>query len=211
MRSAVALLALSIVPAAAHGQACLGQTPYASGAVKVLAGVEIGGNDQTVLGGGAGIGKPKSWFAGLNAGIATGNGESAFGVGGMGGLELKKPVTGKLELCPMAGIFHQFGDFSYNNFIAAVGASYPIGSESAKTKLMLVGGYQGIYQRYNLPAFDGFDGATAEEWYGNLDLGLGMIFNNRFSLVPQVRIPIRYGGGRDISFLVRGSVNVGGN
>jgi hypothetical protein len=112
-------------------------------------------------------------------------------------------VVDKLELCPMVGIHHQFGDVGFTDFIAAASAAYPVGSQSGSTRLMLVGGYQGIYERYSVTV------GTAHAWYGNLDLGVGLLFSQRFSLVPPVRIPIRYGGGRDISFLVRGSVNVG--
>lgn len=204
MRSLIVVIALSSVPAIAQGQTCLGQTQYVQGAIKASAGLEVGGNEETAFWGGAGIGQPQSWFAGAAAGVVSGGGNSSFGLGVLGGLELKRPIAGKLELCPLAGIRKQFGDFGFTDFIAAVSAAYPLGNESAKTRLMLVGGYQGIYERYSAAGF------TAEEWYGNLDLGVGMIFNSRISLVPQIRIPIRYGGGRDISFIARGSVNLGG-
>jgi hypothetical protein len=204
MRSAIVLLALGSIPAVARGQTCMGQTSYASGSIKAAAGVEFGGNHETGFWGGAGIGRPRSWFAGGSAGIISGTGQSSFGLAGMGGLELKKPLVGKLEVCPMAGIHHQFGDMGFTDFIAAASAAYPLGSPSANTRLMLVGGYQGIYERYSITV------GNAEEWYGNLDLGVGLLFDRRFSVVPQVRIPIRYGGGRDVSFIVRGSVNLGG-
>jgi hypothetical protein len=203
MRSAIALLVLVSVPAAANGQICQGNTPHVSGAIKASAGLEVGGNESSHIWGGASIGRPQSWFGGATIGILSGGGESSLGLGVHGGLELKKPIADRLDLCPMAGIRRQFGDFGFTDFIAAVSAAYQLGSASAKTRLMLVGGYQGIYERYSAAGF------TAEEWYGNLDLGLGMIFNQRFSFVPQLRIPIRYGGGRDLSFLLRGSVNLG--
>lgn len=203
MRSAIALLVLLSVPLTAHGQICLGNTPHVPGAIKASAGLEVGGNESSYIWGGAGIGRPQSWFGGATLGILSGGGESSLGLGVHGGLELKKPIAERLDLCPMAGIRRQFGDFGFTDFIAAVSAAYQLGSASAKTRLMLIGGYQGIYERYSAAGF------TAEEWYGNLDVGLGMIFNQRFSFVPQLRIPIRYGGGRDLSFLLRGSVNLG--
>jgi hypothetical protein len=198
MRRVLVLLVLSSVPAVANGQTCLGNTAYTPGAIKAAAGLEIG--EATGIWGGAGIGRARGWFAGASAGFLSADDETLLGIGVGGGLELKKPLADRLELCPMAGIRKYFGDFGFTDFIAAVAASYGLGSESAGTRWMLVGGYEGIYQRYG----DGF-----HEWYGNLDLGIGAIFNQRISVVPQIRIPVRFSGGKDISFMVRASLNLG--
>lgn len=204
MRCVVALFMLASIPALAHGQSCLGQTPYGAGIIKASAGVELLGNQQTTVWGGAGIGRPQSWFAGATAGVISGGGESSFGLAGMAGLELKKPIVDKLQLCPMVGIHHQFGsEVGFTDFIAEAAVAYPVGSQTGATRLMLVGDYQGIFERYSVVF------GTADEWYGNLDLGIGALFSGRFSVVPQLRIPVRYGGGRDLSLVVRGSLNFG--
>lgn len=212
------LLSLVALPGVAQGQACMGQTPFAKGAVKVGGAAEFG-NGISAFSGTAGLGSPHGLFGGASLGFASGGGATGTLVSGVIGKELSKPITDRLELCPIAGLGFQFGpNGSYErNYIIGAMVGYPLATASTSMRVILAGGYQGAYQQYGfgddyvvpLQSLSGGGGENDHhEWYGLIDLGVGFIFSDRFSLVPQVRIPLRY-SGRDPSFLIRGNLNIG--
>lgn len=212
------VLSLMTLPGVAQGQACMGQTPYAKGAVKV-GGAAYFGNGISAFSGTAGLGRPHGIFGGASLGFASGNGGTGTLVSGIIGKELSKPITDKLELCPIASLGLQFGpNGAYErNYILGAMVGYPLATSSTSLRVVLAGDYLGIYQQYGtntdvmtLQQLSGGGGPyDHHEWYGLLDLGVGFIFNERFSLVPQFRIPIRYSGGLDPFFIIRGNLNIG--
>jgi hypothetical protein len=195
----------------------MGQASYTGGTVKVGMSAEVG-NGGTALSGSAGLGRPHGIFGAVAAGFVTGSDGSGALVSGAVGKELGRPIVGKLELCPVAGLGLQFGPSGYyeRNYTLGAMVGYPLPS-SGGMRFILAGGYQGAYQQLGfhddtqLGGYRRADlsaGGANHEWYGLLDAGVGVILSGRFSVVPQVRIPLGYSSS-DPSFLIRGSVNFG--
>ena len=213
------ILSLAVVPRIARGQTCMGQTSYTSGSVKVGAGAEFG-NGGTTFTGSAGLGRPHGIFGAAAAGFVTGSDGTGALVSGLIGKELSDPIVGRLKLCPVAGLGLQFGPTGYyeRNYLLGAMIGYPLTTSSGHLRIILTGGCQGAYQQngfHDNTQLTGYrradrsaGGNGLHEWYGLLDAGVGLIFSGRFSVVPQVRVPLGY-SFRDPSFLIRGSVNFG--
>ena len=96
-RAALFFVGLLAVPAALQAQRCVGQAPWSAGSLKVGGSLEFG---STAVAGGIGTGKDKGLFGNVEAGVWSPG--SRFFVRGGIGKELSKPITDKLELCPIA-------------------------------------------------------------------------------------------------------------
>ena len=134
------------------------------------------------------------------AGILTGNGETGFLILGLLGKELRHPIAGKLELCPVAGLGLQSGPSDSERTVSAgISVGYPVTPSSGAVRLIVTDGARGAYQRFG---FHGADVATSRradlsgggdalhEWYGLFDSGIGIVVRDRLSVVPQLRIPV---------------------
>ena len=208
-RAALLLLALGVVPAVAYGQRCTGQAPWSAGSLKVGGAIEFGGGSTNILGG-VGVGKDHGLFFGAGAGISNGDGETAVILDAGIGTELSKPVSGKLELCPVGNVRIQLpkNGFSGQVFSAGVAGGYPMTISSSSTTLTLVGGAQLAVDHFSLDSnvcnISGVD-CSSTDIIGIFDAGVGLVFNNRISLVPVLRIPTE----GDIALRITASIAVG--
>lgn len=197
-RAALLLVALGAVPAVVRAQECLGQASW--NGVKVGGALEIGDGYTDVLGT-IGAGKNGGFFFGAGAGI--GEGSQVILTGGVG-KELSKKLGGKASLCPVANVALGLvkDDYSYQTLSAGLGTGYPLSSNSENMDIVLTGTFQlGI----NHSSVTGFGGDT--DVLGILDGGVGLIFNERISLVPQIRLYV--GSESDVALIVRANVSIG--
>ena len=128
-------------------------------------------------------------------------------------------MAGTLELCPIGGVDLQFGPSGFRSQTLSAGASggSPIPT-TGHVQIILTGSLQAAYQHFGFHDDTQFGtgyqradlsaGGTNHEWFGILTAGVGLVFKNRFSLVPQLRVPFGYEGS-DLCFLIHGSVNIG--
>jgi hypothetical protein len=205
-RAALLLVVLSAVPAVMQAQLCTGQAPWSSGSIKAGGRVEFGDGFTDILGD-LSFGKDHGLFLGVGAGISNGGGETAFLVEGGIGKELSKPVSGKLELCPVANVLIQFpkDDFSFQEFSGGVSGGYPVQMSSSSMALILTGAAQLAVDHESISGSVCSVDCSNTDILGIFDAGVGLVFNNRISLVPVLRIPTRGG----ISLRIGANVAVG--
>lgn len=203
-RAAWLLVALSAVPAVLQGQKCTGEAPWSSG--KMKAGGELGLNGGTAILGTLGFGKDRGMFAGLRGGVVT-NGGTAGLVGAGLGWELKEPLGGKLELCPIVNADFEFGDgFKVISGRGGVALGYPVAMTSEDFALTIIGAAQIGVSRFTFS--DCTVCGSFTDGYGLLDAGAAFVFNNRISLSGVLRIPVA-SPGSDVGVIVRANVAVG--
>jgi len=203
-RAALFFVALSAIPAAVRAQLCTGQAPWSAGSLKVGGLAEFGSGFTDLLGGLA-WGKEHSLFIGAGAGIRNGGGETAGLLSAGVGTELSKPVSGKLELCPVANVTIQLrkNDVSRQEFSGGVSGGYPLSVNSKNVDLSLTGAAQLAVDHVSI------SNCTADcsntDILAIFDAGVGMVFNDRISLVPVLRIPTK----GDVSLRITANVAVG--
>src|SRR5438128_2728407 len=142
-KAALCLVALLAVPAAMQAQKCIGQAPWSSGSIKVGGSLEFGGG-STDIGGALGFGKDKGFAFNVGAGVETGGGSSRVFLTGGILKELSKPITDKLELCPIAQVtyFLKKNGVSALDVSGGVSVGYPIAMNSKNVGLVLTGSAQ---------------------------------------------------------------------
>jgi len=208
--AALILLVLGGVPGAAYAQLCVGQASWTAGGVKVGGELQLGSGVTDILGSLA-FGKERGFFAGLGGGIESGGGDTGFLLTGMLGTELKSPLAGRLELCPVAGVVLGFGhhDISYQDFLGGVSLGLPVGINSQSVAVVLTGAFQLGYEHIsNNDTCEALGIDCTGDVFGVLDAGVGLIFNERISVVPQLRIPVGTPGS-EVAFRVRVNLAVG--
>ncbi|MEZ4456371.1 MAG: hypothetical protein R2882_07455 [Gemmatimonadales bacterium] len=197
----------------ADAQTCFGQAGYQTTKIRVGGSVDVG-DGYTGVGGSVSTGKENGLFGSVGLGyISPSFGDGGIAIGGMVGYELEKPIGDRLRLCPFGGITHYSGDAfgagSADDFALGATVGYPVNPDaSGDVKVVLVGSYTGVFERYSVGS-PGFGGGHADEWYGAVDAGVGFIIKGNLSLNPGVRVYVRYGGGRDPSLVLRGSYGIG--
>ena len=208
-RAVVLLVAIALFPAAMQAQVCGGQAPWSAGKMKVGGALEFG-DGVTDITGAVGFGKDKGMFFNAHGGVVTGHGDTGFLVGGGLGWELKKPLTDKLELCPVVNAEASFGYFDTNEQRVLGGASvgYPLNMQG-NVGVTLTGAFQLGFAHFSTDigacGTPGFD-CSGSDFVGLLDAGAGIIFNNRITLLPLLRIPINEG---DVRFFIGVSIATG--
>lgn len=204
-----ATLAGTLLPAAALAQTCTGNAGFTDTSLRLTAALDLG-EGYTSIGGGVLSGKPDALFFGGGLALVSPEfGDGGIALSGLIGKEIERPLGEKLRWCPFAGLTHTtnggFGG-SVTDFAIGGTVGYPLQSSgSGTTRFILTGGYTGVYERYELAA--GF--GSAEEWFGIIDAGVGIILSENLSITPGVRLYFRYSGGRDPSIMVRGSYGLG--
>jgi hypothetical protein len=198
-RAALLLVVFSAVPAAMQAQSCIGQAPWSSGSMKVGGSLEIGDGYTDILGG-IGFGKDGGFFFGAGAGIGEGS-QVLLGAGL--GKELSTKLADKVSLCPVANV--QIGlekdEYSYWILSGGLSGGYPLSSSSTSTNFVLTGAFQlGI-------SHASFLGVSNSDVIGILDAGVGLIFNERISVVPGLRL--YFGEGSDVAFTARANIAIG--
>lgn len=207
---ALLVVALCAIPVGLQAQVCVGQAPWSSGAMKLGGTLEFG-DGVTEITGGVGFGKDKGMFAHAEAGVVTGHGDTGFLIGGGLGWEMQKPLTDKVEFCPVVNLSASFDYFDTNDqrILAGISAGYPLNVQG-NVGVTLLGAFLLGFEHFSVDAGvcgqPGFD-CSSTDFIGELDAGAGFVFNNRISLVPVLVIPINTGS--DLRFRIGVSVATG--
>lgn len=203
------LLLLGVTAAPLTAQICAGSPGFRSTPVRIAGGLDLG-DGYTSIGGSMTTGKENGLFYGGGLAIFSPDfGDGGIAITGIVGKELERPIGERLRLCPFGGLTHttEAGFGSVTDFFVGGTVGYPLESAAgARTRFVLTGGYTGVYQRYQLGG--GF--GSAEEWYGIIDAGVGIILSDNLTLSPGMRLFFRFSGGRDPSILLRASYGLGG-
>lgn len=209
-RAAWLLVTLSAVPAAMQAQLCTGQAPWSAGSLKVGGRAEFGSGETDLLGG-IGWGKDHGIFIGANAGIRNGGGETAVLLSGELGKELK--TSGKFALCPVvdADIQLPHQHVSEQEFSGGVTGGYPLSVTSKNMTLSLTGAARLALDHSSITGTpcDVIENAGGDcsnsDILAIFDAGVGLVFNNRISLVPVIRLPTK----GDVTLRITANVAIG--
>lgn len=217
-RGAAALALLTIAAAPLQAQRCLG-FPGFGGQPLRLGGEITTGDDVTTLGANLAFGQAAGAFASVGLGMADADGVSGTGllVNGMVGTQIaagtRSGTSAGLQLCPVASIEYQsgpnVGDLDVSGLILRGGVSLGTSLPMTSTIALAPFGTASIaYARASVSSgtFDGSDSDVG----GVIDLGAGLLFNNRFTIRPKVEIPIGFDDS-SARFGVSFGFNFGGN
>ncbi|MGH7552448.1 MAG: hypothetical protein ACREMQ_05415 [Longimicrobiales bacterium] len=215
------LLTLSIVAtalsaSAASAQACLGLPSFANGSVHVNAGGEFY-EDATTYAAGIGAGRPNNLFANL------GGGQTAFEA--IDGAPEGKTKFGFLEFgyqfplataqfCPIAGGYFSAGpdDDATGQKVTTYGATagFALGLPIDVGSFRVIPNAGVQYQMGSQKVeFDDVEASNDSFDEGTLNLGLALVFGDRFSIQPLAHIPVGADEGARTNFGVFASVSFG--
>jgi hypothetical protein len=200
-------MTLSAVPAAMQAQLCTGQAPWSVGSLKVGGRAEFGSGFTDLLGG-IGWGKDKGIFINANGGIRNGGGATGGLLSGEVGKELK--TSGKVALCPVVDVDIQLpkDHVSAQRFSGGVTGGYPLSINSKNMTLSLSGAARlaADHRSASSEVCDSdIEDCTNTDILAVFDAGVGLVFNNRISLVPVLRLPTK----GDVSLRITANVAIG--
>lgn len=205
-RAAMAFLAFLAVPAALRAQQCIGQAPWSAGSLKAGGSIEFDGG--TEIGGHVGVGKDGGFGFRAGAGVVTNGGPVGVHVGI--NKEMRKKLANKIGICPIVNAAYYLKKNGVSSLHVAGGLSggYPVAMSSSSVSLIITGSGQLGYRRFSADAdVCGVAGVDCSDSsvIGLFSGGVGFIFSNRISLVPQIIVPTE----GDIGFLILANIAVG--
>jgi hypothetical protein len=209
--------------ASASAQTCTGSVPYAGAPLQAGIQVAFSSNSHTLVPG-VGYGK-NGYFARGAFDITSFSGEdaSAKGILGMAGAEYKyqsSQMSKALFLCPIVTISKVWGpsvDNGFDQSSTLFGIGGNVGFVATKagqaTVIPTVGlsfNHLSATSTLNFtPAFGNGNVSSSESTnFGMLQIGVGLFFNEKMSLVPSVIIPMGLDGG-ETSFGVFFATKIG--
>ena len=197
-------LSLSIVAQSAYGQTCTGQVAIGSGNPALVAasasftegsrGFDVGvtaGN--SLLFGGFTVGRVTSTVV---------DSSSTF-YGGVVGAQLAASPSRRAMICPLFSVFHNAGageDNSSTSFAGGASAGFVVSETETFAVVPTVG-----FSISKTRQFEAFGDAS-----GVVQIGVGLIMNKRFSITPQVVVPVGIEGAKPI-FAVVAALGFGGS
>lgn len=210
---AVALLA-SLTTATAEAQVCEGRPGRAAGNV-ALSAAFASGSDASQFGVGiTGLGSAAYGSASIGSISYEDFSGSTTAIGGSLGYQLAVGATGRAQLCPYFGVEFGFGpndiggtgiDLSARAFSAGLSWGFRAVESGDFNMIPTIGAGFGST---SVKLTDGVDELTESDTYGQVHLGLGMVFAKRFSIAPSVSIPVGLEGA-DPTFGITLSLSLG--
>jgi len=222
----LAVLALSGGAAAADAQSCLGIASFAAGPIRAE-GSFTSGDGANLLGAGLAAGKARGPFAGvgINRIDVEESDESVTGFGLHAGWELElgtaRPTTAtRWSLCPIARFQQYRESFSDPDFdldadvtVRGLSAGLALGTTIASSPNFALAPFGSLSLLRLSVDTEGlgeeFDDLLSDsETGGELDLGLGLIFNRMLTVRPMVMIPLGFEDS-DAQFGISVHINFG--
>jgi hypothetical protein len=215
---AIAVTTIAVSPAVASAQTCAG-APAITSASPVNMGANAGFNsDVTTFGATLSAGTDKAFGA-------VGVSRAAYDIEGLdgadstilsvvGGLQFAPASNAKIAFCPVVAFQKDFGpndlggsgiDVSSSAF-GGGGSLGLIAYDSGTMKIIPTAGVR-VYRATTKLEFDGAS-ASESDTVGLLNLGVGFLLNERFSVIPTVQIPFGVDDGK-ASFGVAGVFSFG--
>lgn len=218
LAAAVASLALlSLAAAPLHAQRCLGFPGFAGQPLR-LGGTLTTGSDVTTLGADLAFGQAAGAFGGVGIGVADfdNTDESALLISGTIGTQMAlgtaSSTSAGAQLCPVASLEYQagpsIGNVDISGLLLRGGVSLGTSIAMAQTVRLAPFGTLSVgYARSSIssPSLDESDSEVG----GVIDLGAGVIFNNKFTIRPSVMIPVGFDDS-DARFGLAVGFNFGG-
>jgi hypothetical protein len=172
--------------------------------------MKVGGslefNGGTEIGGHVGVGKDGGFGFRAGAGIVTDGGPVGLHLGV--NKEMSKKLGDKIAICPIVNGAYYLKKHGVSSLHLSGGLSggYPVAMSSSSVGLIITGAAQLGFSKVSVDG-DACDlpGADCSSIFGLFSGGVGFIFSNRISLVPQVLIPTE----GDIAFLILANVAFG--
>jgi hypothetical protein len=200
-RSGFVLLPLilsTIYATAATAQTCGGTASFASGPVRIGAGIDDG-NGARVYGAQIAAGKPAGPFVGGGIGRIELDDFDASGTSFAGqvgyGLGLGTATSSPFELCPIIGLGYVTAEVSESGVSVDISsrqlsAGLSIGGVMSSTPTFaFVPSLAFMYVNEKLET-DGFIEIEETEDYGVVTLAAGLVFNQRVTLRPNMAFPV---------------------
>jgi hypothetical protein len=189
-----ALLLVSIAPAAAVAQACLGNGSFAGNHLQMNAAyVTVDEVDEV---GASFVSGSNSVFAGLGvSSYSIGDGSSSVRIGGTLGYQVPVSTSGRVQVCPVLSATvglpsDDFGGTGNEYRTQSFGFGVAVGGTLLRAeRFALVPSLSAGVQR-DVLTVGGLPGADIADTYGTVGLALGFLFNDALSLRPSIRIPI---------------------
>jgi hypothetical protein len=211
--AAASLALLSLAAEPLQAQRCLGFPGFANQPMR-LTGTLGTGDNVTTLGADLAFGQSAGAFGSVGVGVADYDGnsddDSALLLSGTIGTQIPlgatATATSGAQVCPFATLDYRVGPGDDVNGLgirggAALGTSVTM---APSVRLAPFGAVSIGYVRASAGNFDD------SEVGGIIDLGAGVIFNDKFTIRPAVSIPVGFDGS-DSSFGVSVGFNFGGN
>jgi Outer membrane protein beta-barrel domain len=195
----VSLALLAIVRSPVVAQTCQGLASFSAGQMQVVGNIALP-EARTVFGGSFSYGMPSGIYAGADLSNTSidNDGGSSLGIGAHAGYQMKLGQSGKLNLCPVAGLALGMGPDNdaadLNGSSTDVHFGLALGTEMGSTPRMRIIPTAGLGLQYRKLKFEdtGPGGTTDEfsETYGVARLGVGFVFNQQISVRPTIDIPV---------------------
>jgi len=190
-------LALFTLPAAkAAAQTCVGTASFASGSVRLGAGIDFA-KDAKQYAAQLAFGKAGGPFAAGSIGRVDvdDTDESATSFGGELGYSLNVAERGSLEVCPILGIGYASADVSEGGFSVdistrALSAGFAIGGvASSSPTFAFVPSVSLAYVNQNIKSEGAIEFDESDD-FGVITLAAGFVFNQRVTLRPNFAFPV---------------------
>jgi hypothetical protein len=201
--AACTLAAAALLPAARlQAQSCLGLSTFDNHPVRI--GASVGSeNDVTNLGLNVNFGQRQGAFGGVGVGLTQFDDddidEDATTISGSLGYQIPLGTNTRSsrgpQVCPIAAVGYTIGPDVGNldTRILSLQGGFALGAPVELTpavRLTPFGALSLLHQRATFSVGD--DDDTVSESGGLLDLGAGLIFNDRFTIRPSLNVPIGF-------------------
>ena len=217
--AACALAAAALLPAAAQAQTCLGFSTFDANPVRI--GATVGSsNDVTNLGLNVNFGQRQGAFGGVGVGLTQFDDdiidEDATTISGSLGYQIPLGANTRSsrgpQVCPLAAVGYTIGPDvgDIDTRVLSLQGGFALGAPVDLTptvRLTPFGALSLLHQRVTVSLDD--DDDSASESGGLLDLGAGLIFNDRFTVRPSINIPIGFDNS-DTGFSLAIGLSFGG-
>jgi hypothetical protein len=194
----VSLALLAIVRSPAVAQSCEGLASFTAGPMQVAGNAQFGDLANT-WGGSFTYGLPSGAYAGADLSTTSFDGidQSSLGIGAHAGYQMKLGRTGKVNLCPVARLALGMGPddeaAEINSSSTDVHFGLALGTEMGANPRLRILPTAGLGLQYSKAKVeDTGSGSTLEgsDTYGLARIGVGLVFNQQFSVRPSVDIPL---------------------
>jgi hypothetical protein len=194
----VSLALLAIVRSPAVAQSCEGLASFTAGPMQVAGNAQFGEFTNT-WGGSFTYGIPSGVYAGADLSTTSFDGidQSSLGVGAHAGYQMKLGRTGKVNLCPVARLALGMGPddeaAEINSSSTDVHFGLAVGTEMGANPRLRILPTAGLGLQYSKAKVEDTGSSStleASETYGLARLGVGLVFNQQFSIRPSVDIPL---------------------
>jgi hypothetical protein len=193
-------------------QACLGLPSFVNGAVHLNVAAEFP-DSASAFAIGVGAGRHNNLFGNLGGGQVTYEGLTEKSTLGFLELGYQVPLS-RAQLCPIVGGYFGVGpdepDFGVKVTSRSASAGIALGLPISVNKLTVIPNAAVKYDYVSVKfEEEGADQITESATGGIVDLGLGLVLSDRFSIQPLAHIPFGGDDGEETTFGVFASFSFG--